>query len=299
MKTAPMTNVRTNHSRRPHGRPGAGCRRDAPGRARRRTRRAGRSPRTAPGSIGVGRRERDVRAARSRSAQSSGLTAADREVHREQCREEHQLRGEPDDGSDADHVRSVDGRRCAGCRLHCCSCCRHGRHCVSPRPHIHPRVTLVSYGVRRNLRAWSPRLLPCCCPERPSTPPCSPMPARRPPPAAHHQHRVDGLDVRAGPGPGHRRGGRPVPRTACRGCAPAATAGPGGARVFFVPLGLGTITLAMTSRAGHVRRGPVLGPHAPAHDPGDDRADLPGRGRPGHPGAAHAAPAAPRPAAGA
>ncbi|MEN9711729.1 MAG: hypothetical protein RL441_1721, partial [Actinomycetota bacterium] len=48
---------------------------------------------------------------------------AEREVHREQGREEHQFAGEPDDGSDRRHIGSVD--RVVGW---CFSQCRHAAY---------------------------------------------------------------------------------------------------------------------------------------------------------------------------
>ena len=57
------------------------------------------------------------------SAQRSGLTAADREVRREERREEHQLAREPDDRPDTDHAGSVVVPVQTGCWDGCC--CRH------------------------------------------------------------------------------------------------------------------------------------------------------------------------------
>src|SRR5690242_5421475 len=70
---------------------------------------------------GVDRAQREVQV-RTRPGHARALDhRPDGEVHREQGREEHQLRGQPDDGADADQVGSA-GRR-AGGRLH--GCCRH------------------------------------------------------------------------------------------------------------------------------------------------------------------------------
>src|SRR3954469_14644881 len=52
-------------------------------------------------------RERDVQLLRLGGPQL-GPHGPDREVHREQAREEHQLAGQPDDGPDLDHVGPVD-----------------------------------------------------------------------------------------------------------------------------------------------------------------------------------------------
>ena len=56
---------------------------------------------------GVERGEREVEQLRL-GLPELGLDRADREVHREQGREEHQLGGQPDDGADGGAVRPVD-----------------------------------------------------------------------------------------------------------------------------------------------------------------------------------------------
>ena len=69
-----------------------------------------------------------------------GADRADREVGREQRREEHQLAGEPDDRADADHARPVVVPVQTGGRDR--RCCRHGAHYVvsgrrgPPRPPV-------------------------------------------------------------------------------------------------------------------------------------------------------------------
>ena len=66
-----------------------------------------------------------------------GAHRPDREVRREQGREEHQLAREPDDRPHADHARTVVVPVQPGCRNRCC--CRHGRHYVVSRSRRPPR----------------------------------------------------------------------------------------------------------------------------------------------------------------
>src|SRR5882757_2684831 len=76
----------------------------------------------------VHRGERDVQCACVLRPEVGTRDRTEREVHREEGREEHQLGTQPDDGSDAGEVRPVDRRvRVPG--FYCC-CCRHVRHYV-------------------------------------------------------------------------------------------------------------------------------------------------------------------------
>ena len=152
-------------------------------------------------------------------AHSSGADGPDREVAREQGREEHQLAREPDDRPDADHAGPVVVPVQAGGRDRGCSRAPRRHYVVSPGAgHPDPRC----FGrVLTGTCAYAGRVRPTVLRARDAASATAPVRARA------------GSSPRgARPGPDGRHAcGSPAPTSsACGGCTTAATAGRSGAR---------------------------------------------------------------------
>ena len=136
---------------------------------------------------------------------------ADREVGREQRREEHQLAGEPDDGADADHARTVVVPVQPGGRDRCC--CRHARHYVVTRSGGHPDP--LCFGVIK--------FTACCVPPSLTASDAVADLPRFTLGRSSPSGRCDPVPVRA-----DRLGGRALPARRAGACAAAATTGRSG-----------------------------------------------------------------------
>ena len=196
---------------------------------------------------------------------------ADREVRREQRREEHQLAGEPDDRADADHARPVVVPVESGGRDR--SCCRHGRHYVGSRAPGHPDplsfrgpIVRERAGVRRP-RPWV-------------------RPSRSSPSERVFTETVAG----AGPVRPDRLGRGALPRSAWSCCAAGVTAGRSAGRSRFVVVGMGLLLRSRRSSGLAAYDTTLLSVHMVQHMVLSMLVPLAlALGRAGHAGAAHAA----------
>ena len=196
-----------------------------------------------------------------------GAHRADREVGREQGREEHQLAGEPDDRAHADHAGSVVMPVQAGCRDRSCS-----RHAIIM---AHRPASEVTPTPGASLRPIVVDMLTTGAAELDL------------PPFTWDRVFTDwGLDPWLFVATVWVAG---LYLSGCGRCAAAATAGRWARTLAFVVVGMGLVLLRDPVGARGVRHHAAERAHGPAHDAVDGGAAGAGARGAGDPGAAHAA----------